>query len=66
MTDLLAGLAFFLVIEGLLYASAPGSLKQIMLRMQEIPDDALRMGGVAVIAIGVGLVWLLRALFGSS
>ena len=66
MIELATALGLVLVIEGLLYASAPGSLKQLMLQLQEIPDDALRVGGVAAIAIGVALVWLARSMLGSS
>ena len=66
MIELATALRLVLVIEGLFYASAPGKLKQIMLQVQDIPDDALRVGGVAAIAIGVALVWLARTVLGSS
>ena len=66
MTELATALGLVLVIEGLLYASAPGKLKQLMLQLQEIPDDALRVGGVAAIGIGVFVVWLVRAVLASS
>lgn len=66
MIELATALGLVLVIEGLLYASAPGKLKQLMLQMQEIPDDALRVGGVAAIGIGVFVVWLVRAVLASS
>lgn len=66
MIELATALGLVLVIEGLLYASAPGTLKQLMLQLQEIPDDALRVGGVAAIGIGVFVVWLARAVLASS
>jgi uncharacterized protein YjeT (DUF2065 family) len=66
MIELATALGLVLVIEGLLYASAPGSLKQLMLQLQAVPDDALRMAGVSAVAIGVGLVWLARAFLGGS
>ena len=66
MIELATALGLVLVIEGLFYASAPGKLKQLMLQVQDIPDDALRVGGVASIAIGVALVWLARTVLGSS
>lgn len=66
MIEFATALGLVLVIEGLLYASAPGKLKQLMLQMQEIPDDALRVGGVAAIGIGVFVVWLVRAVLASS
>lgn len=66
MIEFATALGLVLVIEGLLYASAPGKLKQLMLQIQEIPDDALRVGGVAAIGIGVFVVWLVRAVLASS
>ena len=56
MIELATAFGLVLVIEGLLYASAPGRLKQLM----------LRVGGVAAVAIGVALVWLARSVLGSS
>jgi uncharacterized protein len=66
MIELATALGLVLVIEGLLYACVPGSLKRLMLQMQAVPDDTLRMAGVAAVAIGVGLVWLARAVLGGS
>jgi uncharacterized protein YjeT (DUF2065 family) len=66
MTVVLTALGLVLVLEGVLYAAAPGALKQMALRMQEIPDDALRMGGVAAVALGVLLVWLAKGAFTGS
>jgi len=66
MIELATAFGLVLVFEGLLYAAAPGRLKQLMLQMQAIPDDALRVGGVAAVAIGVALVWLARSVLGSS
>lgn len=66
MIELATAFGLVLVIEGLLYASAPGKLKQIMLQLQDIPDDALRVGGLAAIGIGVAVVWLVRTVLSSS
>ena len=52
------GLVF--VIEGLLYALAPRRLKHFTELMQQIPEETLRNGGIAAIALGVGLVWIAR------
>ncbi len=34
--------------------------------MENVPDDTLRMGGLAAMAIGVFMVWLARAVLGGS
>ena len=60
--DLLTALGLVLVIEGLLYALAPSRLKAMMQVMQQLSDEQLRMGGVAAMAAGVAIVWLVRTL----
>lgn len=60
MSDLLTGLAFFLVIEGLLYAAAPSFVKNLAAMLPAIPDRQLRVSGLVAMMIGVGGVWLLR------
>ena len=60
MTDFLVGLAFFLIIEGLLYAAAPSFVKNLASLLPEIPDQQLRIFGLLGMAIGVSAVWLLR------
>ena len=54
-------LGLVLVIEGLLYALVPGQLKPMMLAFQKLSDDQLRIGGVAAMALGVVIVWLVRS-----
>jgi uncharacterized protein YjeT (DUF2065 family) len=61
--DLLVALGLVLVIEGLLYALVPGHLKAMMLALQKLPDDQLRIGGVAAMALGVAVVWAVRHAF---
>lgn len=60
MTDFWAGLAFFLIIEGLLYAAAPSFVKNLASLLPTIPDRQLRVFGLVAMALGAGLIWLLR------
>ncbi len=60
MTDFLTALALVLVIEGLFLAVFPHRLRQILMMLEEMPPENLRIGGVAAAALGVFLVWLLR------
>ncbi len=59
-TDFMIGFAFFLIIEGLAYALAPRLIKRMAEQMPAVSDERLRVFGVVVLAIGVGLVWLTR------
>ncbi len=61
--DLLMALGLVLVIEGLLYALVPGHLKAMMLAMQKLSDDQLRIAGVAAMSLGVAVVWIVRGVF---
>ncbi|MCL6608099.1 MAG: DUF2065 domain-containing protein [Geminicoccaceae bacterium] len=60
MRDLATGLALALVIEGLSWAVAPGAMKRLARRVQELADGPLRVTGLVVAATGVFAVWLIR------
>ena len=60
MTDLFTALALVLVIEGLFLALFPHRLRQIVVMMEQMSPEALRLGGLAAATLGVLLVWLLR------
>ncbi len=49
-----------LVIEGLVYGGFPGPMKRLAAQMADIPENALRIFGLAALALGVGVVWLIR------
>ncbi len=61
MTDLFTALALVLVIEGLFLALFPHRLRQIVVMMEQMSPEALRLAGLAAVTLGVLLVWLLRA-----
>ena len=63
MQSLLMALGLVFVIEGLLYALVPGHLKTMMKAMEGVPDDALRIGGLAALGFGVFMVWVVKAFF---
>lgn len=60
MHDLIVAVGLFLVIEGLVYALAPASMKKMASILPQIPDKNLRNIGMIAVVIGVGLVWLIR------
>jgi uncharacterized protein YjeT (DUF2065 family) len=66
MTVFMTAVGLVLVFEGVLYAAAPRMLKRMAALMQEMPEDALRMGGLAAVAAGVALVWMARGVLGGS
>ncbi|WP_132312418.1 DUF2065 domain-containing protein [Martelella mediterranea] len=60
MQDILLGFAFFLVIEGLVYALAPSFLVAMAKLLPDMPEGAIRLTGLVSVALGVGLVWLMH------
>lgn len=60
VTDFLIGFAFFLIIEGLAYALAPRLIKRMAEQIPAMTEERLRIFGIITLAVGVGLVWLLR------
>ncbi len=60
MQDFLTGLAFVLVIEGMIYALFPDGAKRMGLEVQKIPIGTIRVAGLSALAIGVISVWLIR------
>lgn len=60
MTDFFTALALVLVIEGLFLAVLPNRLRQIVALLEQTSPDALRIGGLAAVTLGVAFVWLLR------
>lgn len=60
MDDLFAGIAIFLIIEGLAYALAPRFLVRMARLLPHIPEDQLRLVGMTAVTFGVAMLWLLR------
>ncbi|ESR27298.1 DUF2065 domain-containing protein [Lutibaculum baratangense] len=60
MSDLLAALGLALVIEGIVYAGFPGPMKRMIVSILELPEAVLRAGGLALAAVGLVIVWLVR------
>ncbi|MFN3508681.1 MAG: DUF2065 domain-containing protein [Allorhizobium sp.] len=60
MDDLFAGIAIFLIIEGLAYALAPRFLVRMARLLPGIPEDQLRLVGLTAITIGAAILWFLR------
>lgn len=60
MSDFLAALGLVLVIEGLVYGGFPDVAKRLVVEVLGTPEQVLRIGGLASIAAGVGVVWMVR------
>lgn len=61
MIELVTAIGMVFVIEGLVYALAPGWLKQMSKLIEGVPEDKLRVGGLWAIGGGVLIVWIARS-----
>ena len=61
MQDFFAAIGLVLVIKGLVYGGFPSLAKKLAGEVLSLPENALRIAGLAAIAIGVGIVWLVRS-----
>ena len=60
MNDLIVAVGLVLVIEGLLWALAPKIGRALLEAAASTPEHALRLSGAVAMAIGVGVVWIVR------
>ena len=62
MAWIVLGIGLVLVIEGLVFALAPSRLDELVAAMAALTREQRRAIGLVAVALGVGLVWLARAL----
>jgi uncharacterized protein YjeT (DUF2065 family) len=58
--DFVAAIGLVLVIEGLVYGGFPALARKLAAEVLSMPENILRIGGLVAIAMGVGIVWLVR------
>ena len=58
--DVLTAVALFLVLEGLFPFLSPHGFKRSMAQTLQMPDAGLRIAGLASMAVGVLLLYLVR------
>jgi len=61
--DFGTALALAVVIEGVVYALAPGAMQRLNAQVSIMPASALRLAGLAAACVGVAVVWLIRRSF---
>ncbi len=66
MSEFITAIGLVFVIEGLLYALAPGRLKSMMAMAEQLPEEMLRTGGLLSIGAGVAIVWVARSLLSGT
>jgi uncharacterized protein YjeT (DUF2065 family) len=59
-SDLFAGVAFYLIIEGLFPFAAPRGWRMGLALLGQLNDGQLRGFGLAMVFAGLGLLYLVR------
>lgn len=60
MSELIVALGLVFVIEGLLYAAFPNAMRKMVIDLVKMPEQTLRNCGMAAVAIGVFIVWMVK------
>jgi uncharacterized protein YjeT (DUF2065 family) len=58
--DFLVGIGMVFVIEGLLFAAAPEWVRKAMKSALDMPENVLRVVGLATAVVGLILIWIMR------
>jgi len=59
-SDLLAGLAFYLILEGLFPFAMPEAWRRGLARLAQLDDRELRAFGLTIVVAGLGLLFIVR------
>ncbi len=60
MKELIIAFGLFLFIEGILYATFPSKMKNMIMKLKEATDNQLRTGGLIFAVIGFFIIWYLK------
>ena len=61
MRELIIAFGLFLFIEGVLYAIFPSKMKNMLLKLNDIKDGQLRVGGLIFLIIGFFIIWFFKS-----
>lgn len=60
-SDLFAGFAFYLIIEGLFPFAAPSAWRRGLASVAQLEDSQLRVFGLAVVIAGLAVLYFARS-----
>ena len=61
MTEFLIAIAMAIAIEGMLYTLFPQGMRRMMAMVLTYAPEKLRLFGLIMAVIGVGLVWVIKS-----
>ena len=60
MKELIIAFGLFLFIEGILYALFPSKMKSMLLKLNDVTNSQLRIGGLIFVVIGFIVIWYVK------
>ncbi|MFK7814783.1 MAG: DUF2065 domain-containing protein [Gammaproteobacteria bacterium] len=60
--EILVAIALVLILEGIIPFLSPDKFRQAMARLMQMPDQVLRMVGLASMTVGIVFLYILRIL----
>ncbi|MDC1146540.1 DUF2065 domain-containing protein [Candidatus Pelagibacter sp.] len=60
MKELIIAFGLFLFIEGILYALFPSKMKNMLLKLNDVNNSQLRVGGLIFTIIGFIIIWYIK------
>ncbi len=60
MSEFVVALGLVFVFEGLVFAAFPGAAKRAAQAMEESPEGALRVIGIASAVLGLVIIWIIK------
>ena len=60
MKELIIAFGLFLFIEGILYALFPSKMKSMLLKLNDVTNSQLRIGGLIFAVSGFIVIWYMK------
>ncbi len=60
LSDLVVGLGFVLIVEGLPLFLSPGRYRSLLMQIEQVPDPVLRGAGLVGMCGGLALLYAVR------
>jgi uncharacterized protein YjeT (DUF2065 family) len=61
MRELIIAFGLFLFIEGILYALFPSKMKSILLKLNDVTNSQLRIGGLIFAVLGFIVIYYIKS-----
>ena len=61
MKELIIAFGLFLFVEGILYALFPSKMKSILLRLNDVTNGQLRIGGLIFAVLGFIIIYYIKS-----